>query len=60
MLFEPMRARAWATGSGGGSIVVEASSKIELFARKTREGWAAAGNEIEGGFVDLADRAKSF
>jgi len=25
------------------------SSKIELFARKTRKGWAAAGNEIEGG-----------
>ena len=29
------------------------SSKIELFARKTRKGWAAAGNEIEGGFVDF-------
>jgi N6-adenosine-specific RNA methylase IME4 len=35
------------------------SSKIELFARKTRKGWAAAGNEIEGGFVDLAERPKS-
>jgi N6-adenosine-specific RNA methylase IME4 len=30
------------------------SSKIELFAREPREGWAAAGNEVDGGFVDLA------
>ena len=35
------------------------SSKIELFARKTREGWAAAGNEIQGGFMDLAEHAAS-